>query len=179
MKSLKTFAKQKGKDILNEKCFEYIDKVFDYDRKGNKRNFNIVLRDVELKEDIQLPNNKVIKKGSKFPRVELTPDKKLKMYKLVDNLIKPYKTILKHSLTEEMFPIVWNDDRVDGPFEPYNTNSVLISAINSISKVKEELIKLTVEEVYTLIQNLGNTFEEQVLREVIYKYMEMAGHPLR
>ena len=128
-----------------------------------------------------------LKKGTEFVKVELTPTKKVKLYKLSENSVKPFKTLLQHSLNEDMFPnpyplspVTWNDGRIDGPFEPTSSiNGVLLNSISCLTKIKEELMNLSVEQVTVLLQGLGNTFEEQVIREVIFKYMEMAGHPMR
>ena len=195
MKSLQQYSKENtGIYLENTKCLDSINKTFSYDRIINKKNNSIVLRDVKLNEDIQLPNKKILKKGTEFVKVELTPTKKVKLYKLSENSVKPFKTLLQHSLNEDMFPvvpaiapdsyptspIVWNDGRVDGPFAPtMSINGVLLNSIACLTKVKEELMNLSVEQVTVLLQGLGNTFEEQVIREVILKYMEMAGHPMR
>ena len=193
MKSLKEYSKENtGVKLENTKCLDSINKTFSYDRIINKKDNSIVLRDVKLNEDIELPNKKIIKKGTEFVKVELTPSKKVKLYKLSENSVKPYRTLLKHSLNEDMFPdyiqeigypkqpIIWNDGRIDGPFEPSSSiNGVLLNSISTLTKVREELMNLSVEQVTVLLQGLGNTFEEQVIREVILKYMEMAGHPIR
>ena len=188
MKSLQQYSKENtGIYLENTKCLDSINKTFSYDRIINKKNNSIVLRDVKLNEDIELPNKKILKKGTEFVKVELTPTKKVKLYKLSENSVKPFKTLLQHSLNEDMFPnpypvapVMWNDGRIDGPFEPTSSiNGVLLNSISSLTKIKEELMNLSVEQVTILLQGLGNTFEEQVIREVIYKYMEMAGHPMR
>lgn len=186
MKSIKEYSKENtGIALENTKCLDEINKAFSFDRLINKKNNNIVLRDVVLKEDIELPNKKIIKKGTEFPKIELTTTKKLKLFKLSENSVKPYKILLKHSLNEDMFPtyqsvpVIWNDGRIDGPFYPDRAiNNIILNGISCISKIKEEIMKLPVEEVSILLQGLGNSFEEQVIREVIKTYMKMSGHPI-
>jgi len=179
MKSIRQYSKENnGITIENAKCLDSINETFAFKRLINKKNKNIVLRDVTLKEDIELPNKKVIAKGTKFGKVELTTDKQVKLFKLVENSIKPYKVLLKHSLNEDMFPNV-NDGRVDGPFYPDSSvNGVLLNAISAITKIKDELMNLKVQELSTLLQGLGNTFEEQVIREIIMTYADMKAFPI-
>lgn len=175
MKSIQEYSKENtGIKLENTKCLEEINKTFKYDRIINKKYNTIVLRDVTLNEDITLPNKKIIKKGTSFVKVELTPDKKVKLYKLSENSVRPYKTLLQHSLNENMFPTV-----NDGPFYPEaSINGILLDTIACISKIKEEILKMPMEQVAILVSGLGSTFEEQVIREVIKTYMKMTGHPI-
>ena len=188
MKTISEYSKTKtGLDVQSLKALDAISEWMEY--KGwTAEDGNIYLEGVKAKKDIPLSAKRIIKEGTEFGKVGLTQQKQILLYR--ENEDKPYRRIMKHPISEDAFPavpvaepypphpIIWNDGRIDGPFEPMgDVNGVMRDALVIIGALRRKIEGLTVDQASILAKGLGNTFEEVVLREVFRAMFKEQASP--
>ena len=176
MKTISEYSKTKtGLNIQSLKALDSISEWMEY--KGWKaENDIIMLEGVKIKKDIPLSAKRIIKEGTEFDRVGLTSARQILLFKKDEEA--PYRRIMKHPINEEAFPVVWNDGRIDGPFQPFNdVNGVARDALACIANLRERLGGLTVDQAAVLAKGLGSSFEDVVLREVLRAMFKEQASP--
>ena len=190
MKTITEYSVSKtGLDVQSLKALDAVSEWMEYGG-WSAEDGSIYLQNVRVKKDIPLSAKRVIKEGTEIAKVGLTQQKQILLYRESED--KPYRRIMKHPLSESAFPVVpvagtypahpviWNDGRIDGPFQPFNdVNGILQDAIAAISGLKERLGRLTVEQASMLVKGLGATFEELVVKETlkaIFKEIDYPSH---
>ena len=188
MKTISEYSKTKtGLDVQSLKALDAISEWMEY--KGwTAEDGTIYLQDVKAKKDIPLSAKRTIKEGTEFGKVGLTQQKQILLYR--ENEDKPYRRIMKHPISEDAFPavpvmgtypahpVIWNDGRIDGPFEPMgDVNGVMRDALVIIGALRRKIEGLTVDQASILAKGLGNTFEEVVLREVFRAMFKEQASP--
>ena len=179
MKTISEYSKNKtGLDIHSVKALDSISEWMEYSS-WNVENDVIMLNGVKVKKDIPLSAKRTIKEGTEFDRVGLTSAKQILLFKKDEE--SPYRRIMKHPINEDAFPVlpvIWNDGRVDGPFQPFNdVNGVARDALACIANLRERLGTLTVDQAAVLAKGLGSSFEDVVLREVLRALFKEQASP--
>ena len=191
MKSISEYSKDKtGLDVKSLKALDAVSEWMEY-KDWSAEDGVLYLYEAKAKKDIPLSAKRTIKEGTEFDKVGLTQAKQVLLYRKDED--RPYRRIMKHPINEDAFPVVysplsgypagpviWNDGRIDGPFQPYNdVNGVLQDAIVTVSNLKERLGRLTVEQAAALVRGLGATFEELVVKETlkaVFKELDYPSH---
>ena len=183
MKTISEYSKDKtGLDVQSLKALDAVSEWLEY--KGwHAEDGVLYLDEAKARKDIPLSTKRVLKEGAEFAKVGLTSAKQILLYRKGEE--HPYRRIMKHPINEDAFPaaypmspVIWNDGRVDGPFEPFgDVNGVLRDAIASIAAIRQKLGSLTLEQAQTLAKGLGSTFEETVLREVLKAMLKEQEFP--
>lgn len=189
MKTISEYSKDKtGLDVQSLKALDAVSEWIEY-RDWSAENGVLYLHDAKARKDIPLSAKRVIKEGTEFAKIGLTQAKQVLLYRKDED--HPYRRIMKHPINEDAFPVaysalsgyptgpvIWNDGRIDGPFQPYNdVNGVLQDAIVTVSNLKERLGRLTVEQASALVRGLGATFEEMVIKETLKAVFRQLDYP--
>jgi len=187
MKSIFKYAEEKtGIGIQSLKALDAVSEWFEYENWTAKDGV-LYLGNAKVKKDIQLSGRKTIREGTEFAKVGLTPSKQILLFREGEEA--PSRRIMKHPLNEDAFPVVamtypvrpviWNDGRVDGEFFPCgDINGVMRDCLVMVSRIRERLGSLSVEQAETLVKGLGSTFEEQVLREIFREMCKVHQFPM-
>ena len=188
MKTISEYSKSKtGLDVQSLKALDSISEWMEYDG-WNAEDGNIYLQNVKIKKDIPLSAKRTIKEGTEIAKVGLTQQKQILLYR--ENEDKPYRRVLKHPISEDAFPmvpvmgaypahpVIWNDGRTDGSFEPYgDVNGTMRDALAIIGELRRKIEHLTVDQASILAKGLGSSFEEVVLREVFRAMFKEQASP--
>lgn len=188
MKTISEYSKNKtGLNIQSLKALDAISEWMEYNG-WKTEDDTIILEGVKIKKDIPLSAKRTIKEGTEYDRVGLTSSKQILLFKKNEEM--PYRRIMKHPLNEEAFPVVfnngvypegsiiWNDGRVDGPFQPAgDVNGVMQDALLAIASLRERLGNLSVDQAAVIAKGLGSSFEEVVLREVLRTMFKEQASP--